>query len=124
MNKKTKQNDNRSNDLTFSWVSKVLGSKWYSWEVLAKEWLKHQTTSIDVKRVAVTFLLEKYFFIHAPYSHDIEVFFNGFNGHISNSDEFIEVMKSSGINDLNELARRPNYIVDFIDFIIDKNLQY
>ena len=121
MIKPIKKNDNRSIDLTFSWISKALGTKWLSWEKLATEWMEMQTTSIDVKRVALTFLLEKYFLIHAPYASNIDTFFSGSNGHISNSDEFIEVMKISGVNDLNEHARRPNYIVDFIDFVIEKH---
>ena len=60
MIKPIKKNDNRSIDLSFSWISKALGTKWLSWEKLATEWMEMQTTSIDVKRVALTFLLEKY----------------------------------------------------------------
>ncbi|MDN3434611.1 VPA1269 family protein [Pseudoalteromonas sp. APC 3356] len=121
MIKTIKKNDNRSIDLTFSWVSKVLGTKWHSWEKLASKWMEVQTTAIDVKRVALTFLLEKYLFIHAPYASNIDDFFRGSNGHVCSSDELIEVMKISGINDLNEHSRRPNYIVDFIDFVIEKH---
>ena len=121
MKKTSKKNDNRSIDLSFSWISKVLGSKWNGWEKLASEWIGIQTTSIDVKRVALTFFLEKYLFIHAPYAFNIDEFFSGANGHVSNSDEFVEVMKLSGVNDLNEQSRRPNYIVDFIDFVVNKH---
>lgn len=121
MKKPIKKNDNRSIDLTFSWISKVLGSKWNGWEKLASEWIGMQTTSIDVKRVALTFFFEKYLFIHAPYASNIDDFFRGANGHVSNSDEFVEIMKLSGVNDLNEQSRRPNYIVDFIDFVVNKH---
>ncbi|MBH0031829.1 integrase [Pseudoalteromonas sp. S3260] len=121
MKKPIKKNDNRSIDLTFSWISKVLGSKWNGWEKLASEWIGMQTTSIDVKRVALTFFLEKYLFIHAPYASNIDDFFRGANGHVSNSDEFVEIMKLSGVNDLYEQSRRPNYIVDFIDFVVNKH---
>ena len=49
MIKPIKKNDNRSVDLTFSWLSKAIGTKWLSWEKLAAEWMKMQTMERNEK---------------------------------------------------------------------------
>ncbi|ATD10234.1 VPA1269 family protein [Pseudoalteromonas piscicida] len=116
-----KQKNSRYLDIQFSWMTKKLGAQWSDWQKYAASWFALQTRALDPKRIAISFFVEHYLSQCAPYAFHLPHFFLGSNGHISSSEELVDLMKKRGIEDLNEQSRRPNYICDFIDYIIEIN---
>ena len=123
MTKEIKKNDGRSTDLTFSWMLTTLGPEWQQWQELAAEWMATQDRNVNDKRKALTPFFENYLIECAPYAvSNIELFFKGYRGHHCNSGEFQETLKKRGISGYRALAEYPNHCVNFIDYVIERNL--
>ena len=117
MTKINSSNDGRMTDLTFSWMLQTLGPEWESWQKLASEWMKTQTTALSPKQVALSRFFESYLFKYAHYACDLNLFFEGFNGHICSNEEFLNVIKKT-VNQPAAISISINHPFDFIEFVI------
>lgn len=118
---KKKTQDKRTTDFTFSWMLTTLGPEWHQWQELAAEWMTDQHTGISHKRDALTRFFESYIAECAPYAiRNIELFFKGFNGHLSSSEELEKTLRET-INYPAAVSMGVNYPCEFIDFVIEKH---
>ncbi len=111
--------DGRSSDLTFSWMLTTLGAEWQQWQELAVAWISTQQKGLTHKRRALQRFFEQYIKEKAPYAVDIKLFFNGCNGHICNSREYIQAIKDNGLHDYRARSDYVKICHDFINFIIE-----
>lgn len=120
MAEKSKKQDGRTSDLTFSWMLTTLGAEWQQWRELAAEWMATQTTGINNKLEALNRFFESYLAEYAPYAiGDIDLFFKGYCGHQCSSEELqILVMKTQNAPEI--ISKGVNFPCDFIDFVIEK----
>ncbi|ABK49142.1 integrase family protein [Enterobacter kobei] len=117
---KGKKADGRTSDLTFSWMLTTLGAEWQQWQELAAEWMAEQTTGIDHKQQAMARFFESYLVECAPYAiSNIDLFFQGYNGHRCSSEQLETVVKKTQ-NTATIIQKGVNYPCDFIDFVIEK----
>ncbi|MCF4176310.1 gamma-mobile-trio integrase GmtZ [Vibrio sp. McD22-P3] len=119
MAKKSRKQDGRSSDLSFSWMLTTLGMEWQQWQELAVAWIATQQSGLTHKRRALQRFFEQYIKEKAPYAVDIRLFFNGHNGHVCNSYEYIQVIKDNGLNDFRAHCDYVKICHDFINFIIE-----
>ena len=120
MVKKSKKQDGRSSDLTFSWMLTTLGAEWQQWQELAAEWMAGQNNAVHVKLTAVARFFESYLTECAPYAiSNIDLFFKGYNGHRCSSEELEGVVKKTQ-NGASFIQKGVNYPCDFIDFVIER----
>lgn len=120
MARKGQKYDGRSTDLTFSWMLTTLGPKWQQWQEYAAEWMNEQHTGVGDKQKALTHFFESYLFQCAPYTSDIILFFNGFQGHRCSSEEF-EIIVRKTISSLEKPQKLINNSCDFLDFVIERH---
>lgn len=113
-----RKKDGRSSDLSFSWLLTTHGPEWAQWQQFAAEWMAEQDKGTDDKRKALTSFFDTYLLKHTLYAVDVTDFFQGKNGHRCSTEELIETLKASGISGYRKLADTPNYICDFIDWVI------
>ncbi|MGR5266468.1 gamma-mobile-trio integrase GmtZ [Vibrio astriarenae] len=112
--------DERSMDLTCSWMLTTLGAEWQQWQELAAEWMAAQTTSITMKLSTLARFFESYLAECAPYAiGNIDLFFKGHQGHKCSSEELEEVIKRTA-NSSTGIQTGVNVPCDFIDFVIEK----
>ncbi len=117
---KRKKHDGRSSDLTFSWMLTTLGAEWQQWQELAAEWLATQNNGISDKQKALSRFFESYLCECAPYGiSNIDLFFQGYNGHRCSSEELEKVIRTR-FNSPATVSRGVNIPCDFIDFVIEK----
>ena len=120
MTKKTKKQDGRSSDLTFSWMLTTLGAEWQQWQELAAEWMTTQTSGVDHKLRALARFFESYIDVCAPYAiSDMSLFFRGYQGHQCSVEE-LEKLATARFTDAYEISASINIPCDFIDFVIEK----
>lgn len=111
----------RTLDMSFIWLVKTYGKKWTQWQKLASKWMENQDRGVDAKRYALSSFFEMYLMNKAPYAINVENLFRGHNGHRCSSEEYMDVLKSNGLNDNEALVSRVNDLSTFIDWIIDNN---
>jgi len=110
----------RSSDITFSWMLTTLGAEWQQWQELAAEWMATETKAIQAKMDALTRFFESYLAECAPYAiSNIDLFFQGYNGHRCSSEELEAVVKKTQ-NGASFVQKGVNYPCDFINFVIEK----
>lgn len=110
----------RSSDITFSWMLTTLSAEWQQWQELAAEWMAAETKAIQVKMDALTRFFESYLAECAPYAiSNIDLFFQGYNGHRCSSEELEAVVKKTQ-NGASFVQKGVNYPCDFINFVIEK----
>ncbi|WP_337222724.1 integrase family protein [Vibrio alginolyticus] len=110
----------RSSDITFSWMLTTLSAEWQQWQELAAEWMATETKAIQVKMDALTRFFESYLAECAPYAiSNIDLFFQGYNGHRCSSEELEAVVKKTQ-NGASFVQKGVNYPCDFINFVIEK----
>lgn len=110
----------RSSDITFSWMLTTLGAEWQQWQELAAEWMVTETKAIQAKMDALTRFFESYLAECAPYAiSNIDLFFQGYNGHRCSSEELEAVVKKTQ-NGASFVQKGVNYPCDFINFVIEK----
>lgn len=108
----------RSSDITFSWMLTTLGAEWQQWQELAAEWMATETKAIQVKMDALTRFFESYLAECAPYAiSNIDLFFQGYNGHRCSSEELEAVVKKTQ-NGASFVQKGVNYPCDFINFVV------
>ena len=118
--KKGRKRDGRTTDLNFSWMLTTLGPEWQQWQEYAAEWMKEQQVGIDLKLGALAHFFESYLFQCVPYTSDVVLFFNGFQGHHCSTGEFEAEVKKT-VSDTNRLPKIINHSSNFIDFVIDRH---
>lgn len=118
---KRSKNDGRSFDLTLSWLTRSHGEEWLQWQHYAAEWMAGQDNGIAEKLAALSHFFITYLKPHAPYTHDIKRFFNGYGGHRVSSEEFAEVIRNNGLKSADRHAKYVNYLIAFIDHIIKQH---
>lgn len=118
---KGKKKDGRASDLTFTWMLTTLGPEWQQWQELAAEWMATQHSGIGIKGKALNHFFESYLLECALYATDVGLFFKGYNGHISSSEE-LEARLSKTINYSAAKSQYINHSCDFIDYIIEHHL--
>ncbi len=120
MANKSKKNDGRSSDLTFSWMLTTLGAEWNQWQELAAEWMAAQVTGVNDKQKTLARFFESYLAECVPYAIDnIDLFFKGYQGHKCSSEELEKLVRKTQ-NIPVHIQIGVNYPCDFIDFVIEK----
>lgn len=119
MAKKSKKQDGRTSDLTFSWMIATLGAEWQQWQELAAEWMAAQTNGIDTKQTALSRFFESYLCECASYAVDLPLFFKGYKGHLCSSEE-LEKLTRTKVSSPDKVEKYVNHPTNFIDFVITK----
>jgi hypothetical protein len=108
----------RSSDLSFSWLVTDHGHSWSHWQQYATEWLIEEYKSTHHKIRALSLFFETYINQHAPYAINVNHFFLGYRGHHCSTDEFLKILKASGIKSRPYLADIVRTIYNFINWVI------
>ena len=112
--------DGRSSDLELKWLTKLHGSEWEDWRLLASEWVGQQDRSVSAKLHALILFFESYLKDFAPWASSICVFFEGYKGHHCSTAEYKHaLLQTTNRSDNANLAMAMNYVTDFLDWLLD-----
>lgn len=110
-----------TSDLTLSWLSRDHGEDWLQWQQYAAEWLALQEHALSHKLNALRHFFTSYLMRNAAYAKDLKAFFKGHAGHMVSSEEFVEVIRSAGVNSDNSHRLYVSQVAAFIDYIIKQH---
>lgn len=113
-----KRKNGRSRDLTLAWLTRSHGEEWLQWQQYAAEWMATQDAGMSDRLDAFRHFFVSYLMHYASYASDVTACFKGHAGHRVSSEEFVEAMRTAGVNSQMHLAKYVNHVTAFIDHII------
>ena len=116
-----KKHNGFSTDLTLAWLTRSHGEDWLQWQHYAAEWMAIQDGGVSDKLKALRHFFFTYLMSYASYARDVTAFFKGHGRHKVSSGEFVEAMRAVGNNIQYKQAGQVNYVVAFIDYIIEQH---
>ena len=117
---KGQKRDGRNSDLELNWLTKQYGSEWEEWRSLGEQWLKQQHQGLGKKRTGLTLFFETYLLAFLPWASSPCVFFEGYQEHQCSSENFkAAILQTTHRSDEGTLSITINYVVDFLDWILD-----
>jgi len=115
MIKKRRKRHGRSYDISCQWFTETYGVEWEGWRSYANEWLELQDKSLDCSLKSVNWFLESYL-VHLGMPTKPGLFLQ--KG--TDLPDLLPLIEKK-VTSPNEKYRRNNYIVKFLNWVIEKD---